>query len=313
MIQAVIFDLDGTLLNTLTDLVNSCNHALTELGFPTHTEEKFKEFIGHGRDFLLTSALGENYTQERLQQALALQDAYYKAHSQDFTLPYDGMVDLVKKLEANDILCAVVSNKPHDFCEILIPKFFGKAFNPIYGNIAGIPVKPDPYLIFKVLEEMGVAPENAVYVGDSDVDMITAKHSRVTGCGVSWGFRSKDDLIGNGADFLCINAKDLEDAIFVNQNEYIYELNGMKICAVRGQDEMIYAEVMGKSTDAYYEEFAGTNLYAIKKEEKLIGFLEMNPVKEEEISWMFLDEEMEKEHLIDTQEMVEDFWDHMVR
>lgn len=307
MIKAVVFDMDGTLLNTLTDIVNSGNHALEQLGLPTHSEEKFKEFIGHGREYLVKSSMEEHYTEELWKKGVILQGDYYREHGDDFTKPYEGIVEMLEKLVASGIKCAVVSNKPEEFCKTLAPLHFKDCLDPVYGNIPGVPAKPDPYMIFKALGDLGVSPAETVYVGDSGLDMLAAKHSRVTGCAVSWGFQTQDKLVSNGADFLCHSAKELEDAILVNQNEYIYEAEGLRLCAVRGQDELTFVESMGKNTEEYFEEFSGTSLYAIKDGETLVCFTEINPMDVDEITMIFVDEEPEDEAFEKMQVLVEGF------
>ncbi len=307
MIKAVVFDLDGTLLNSLTDIVNSGNHALEQLGLPTHSEEKFKNFIGHGREYLVKSSMEEHYTEELWKKGVILQGDYYREHGDDFTSPYDGILEMLEKFVAAGIKCAVVSNKPEEFCKTLAPLYFKDYLNPVYGNIPGVAVKPDPYMIFKVLDELGVSPAEAAYVGDSGLDMLAAKHSRVTGCGVSWGFQTKEKLVANGADFMCHTAKDLEDAILVYQNEYIYKTEALTLCAVRGQDELTFVEVMGKNTEEYFEEFSGTSLYAIKDGAELVCFTEINPTNVDEITLIFLDEEPDEDQIDKIQELIEGF------
>ncbi len=213
MRKAIIFDLDGTLLNTLTDLANGCNHALETLGLPTHPEESYKYFVGSGRDYLIRSALGEHLTQERFDQALALNDAYYSAHGQDVTAPYDGILPLLERLKEAGIACAVVSNKPHQFCQTLIPQYFGDLLFPAFGCVDGTPPKPAPHRVLEAMEVLGVSPQETVYVGDTSIDMKTAKNSGLTAIGVLWGFREAAELVESGADHLCETVDDLEALI----------------------------------------------------------------------------------------------------
>ncbi|WP_317855330.1 HAD family hydrolase [Chakrabartyella piscis] len=217
MVKAVIFDLDGTLLNTITDIANGCNFALEQLGLPIHPVEAYKYFVGNGRNALVRSALGDNFTEERYAQALVYNDTHYAAHGEDVTAPYDGILDLLQACRKAGILCAVVSNKPHQFCEVLVPKYFGDLLNPIYGCVDGTAPKPDPHLVFQVLETLDLQPEDVLYVGDSGVDMQTAKNSHVKACGVLWGFRKADELLANGADVLCETVADLEQLIFASK------------------------------------------------------------------------------------------------
>lgn len=214
MIKNIIFDLDGTLLNTLDDLANSCNHALASVGLPTHPAEAYKHFIGSGRDMLVRRAMGEHYTQELFTKVISINDAHYIAHGEDCTAPYDGILPLLDRLKERGIACAVVSNKPHQFCEILVPKYFGDTIALALGCIDGTPPKPNPALVFKALEVLGADPRETLYVGDSGVDMQTAKNSGLPACGVLWGFRDREELQKNGADYFCETIEELEHLIF---------------------------------------------------------------------------------------------------
>lgn len=209
MIKAIVFDLDGTLLNTLADLANSCNHALATLGLPIHPEEPYKFFVGDGKEMLIRRALGEHETPERVEEGAKIFSTHYAAHGEDCTQPYEGIVPLLEELKAKGIPCAVVSNKPHEFCQTLVPKYFGDLISPVFGHVAGTPAKPDPRNVFAALEAMGVTQQEALYIGDTGVDMLTAKNSGLTSVGVLWGFRPQAELEGGGAHYICETPEEL--------------------------------------------------------------------------------------------------------
>ena len=214
MYSCVIFDLDGTLLDTLADLAAAGNHALSTLGLPTHETDAYKTFIGNGIPNLIRRMLPEGSVDTLQNEAFQLFSAYYAAHSADRTKPYEGIPSLLKTLHARGIKTAVVSNKAHIFSVELIRRFFGETVGPVYGTGNDLPRKPDPTAVLRVMEELNVKPEETLYVGDSDVDMLTAQNAGLDSCGVLWGFRSKDVLTESGARFLAKDAGELERMIF---------------------------------------------------------------------------------------------------
>lgn len=213
MYTCVIFDLDGTLLNTLADLAAAGNHALDTLGLPLHEIEAYKTFIGNGIPNLIRRMLPEGSGDTLQSEALQLFSAYYAAHHSDRTKPYDGIPALLETLRARGVKTAVVSNKAHVFSVELIRRFFGETVGPVYGTGNDLPRKPDPTAVLRVMEELGVQPSETLYVGDSDVDMRTARNAGLDACGVLWGFRSKDVLAESGARFLAKDAHELERII----------------------------------------------------------------------------------------------------
>lgn len=212
--SCVIFDLDGTLLDTLADLAAAGNHALETLRLPTHGTEAYKGFIGNGIPNLIRRMLPEGSGDVLQSEALRLFSDYYAAHHSDKTKPYDGIPALLTTLHARGIKTAVVSNKAHVFSVSLIRRFFGETVDVVYGTGDGMPRKPDPTAVLRVLEELHAKPEETLYVGDSDVDMQTAKNAGLPSCGVLWGFRSEQVLTESGAHVLAKDAKELEEIIF---------------------------------------------------------------------------------------------------
>lgn len=214
MIKAVIFDLDGTLLDTIEDLANACNYALSTLEFKTHQVEEYKSFVGNGRHKLIERILPEgNKNGDVFSKALALFDQYYEEHMVDMTKPYDGILELLDTLIEKGIKLAVVSNKPHKFTTEVVKKYFGNKFEVVYGQREGYPVKPDPRTVFEVVKYLDVSLDQCIYVGDSDVDIITAKNSNIKSVGVAWGFRGKGELEKAGADYIVSSATELQNII----------------------------------------------------------------------------------------------------
>lgn len=213
MYTCVIFDLDGTLLNTLDDLAEAGNHALRMLGLPTHGTEAYKSFIGNGIPNLIRRMLPENSDEALQSETLRLFSEYYALHHSDRTRPYDGIPELLERLHGRGIKTAVVSNKAHGFSVELIRGFFGETVGPVYGSGNGMPRKPDPTAVLQVMKELNVKPEETLYVGDSDVDMRTAQNAHLASCGVLWGFRSEHVLQESGAHFLARDAGELEGFI----------------------------------------------------------------------------------------------------
>ncbi len=198
----VIFDLDGTLLNTLDDLAAAANHALAEQELPVHPVEQYKTFVGDGVYKLI-----ERMTPpaQRADTALAARlkegfDRYYAAHGEELTAPYPGVLDTLDALRERGVICAVLSNKPHEFSVPLCKRFFGDRLRFVHGQRQGYPRKPDRRLVTELLELADAQPEDCLYVGDSGVDMQTAKNAGVFAVGALWGFRTREELEQAGAD-----------------------------------------------------------------------------------------------------------------
>lgn len=213
MYKYVIFDLDGTLLNTLDDLGNAGNYALSEQGFPTHEIEKYRYFVGNGIPKLIERILPEEKRAGSFDKTYRLFCEYYNAHKRDFTRPYDGIPELLKKLSEAGIKTAVVTNKADEFAGVLISDIFGRLIEKTYGSIEGIPKKPDPCLVNKAISDFGAEKKDVLYVGDSSVDMETALNAGLDSCGVIWGFRDREELENSGAKYVVTNAEELLDII----------------------------------------------------------------------------------------------------
>ena len=196
MKKLVIFDLDGTLLDTIADLAESANHALKQLGYPTRDVEKIRTFVGNGVNKLLFRALpDEEKTEENMMRMRTHFVPYYDAHNADLSAPYPGIVALLEELQAKGLRMAVASNKYQEATVKLVKHYFPMIdFVEILGQREGINVKPDPTIVFDILKKAGVSKEETLYVGDSGVDMQTAINAGVDAIGVTWGFRPRTEL-----------------------------------------------------------------------------------------------------------------------
>lgn len=200
--DAIIFDLDGTLTDTLEDLKNSVNFAMRKFGFPERTIDEVRSFVGNGVRRLIYSSVPEDTPDEISESCLDVFKEYYKDHSLIRTKPYDGIVPMLERLKKEGIKTAVVTNKMHEAAVDIVNLFFDELIDVTIGQIDGVAQKPQPDGIYSALEKLGVSKENAVYVGDSEVDCITAKNAGIPCIGVTWGFRSREVLLENGADFI---------------------------------------------------------------------------------------------------------------
>ena len=217
MKKLVLFDLDGTLINSIDDLADSTNYALQQCGLPLHTVDEYKYFVGDSVDPLIRRALPEEEkeNQELFDRVKKIYLSYYAAHSKDKTRPYPGISDLLSRCNKAGVLVAVVSNKPDDITADVVRYYFPQIhFAATMGPKEGIPKKPDPAGVREVLRITGIALEDALYVGDTWVDMQTAQNSGVQSCGVLWGFRTRQELVENHADFIAANAAELAEIIF---------------------------------------------------------------------------------------------------
>lgn len=196
MKKLVIFDLDGTLLNTIADLAAATNQALEKLHFPLHSTQAYLRFVGNGINKLFERALPPAArTQENVLRVRALFVPYYNAHGADLTKPYEGIVSLLEALQNRGLKLAVASNKYQEATAQLVKHYFSTiAFSAVLGQREGLPTKPDPLFVQEILKQTGVAAADTLYVGDSDVDMQTARNAGVDACAVTWGFRTPAEL-----------------------------------------------------------------------------------------------------------------------
>lgn len=214
MYQTVIFDLDGTILNTIDDLANAGNHVCRENGWPEHTAAEFCRMVGHGiPDLVSRFSPPEGQAPEILADTLERFSAYYARHNMDVTAPYEGIAAMLERLNAAGVRMAVYSNKADGFSQVIIGRYFPNTFALVRGKLDGVPVKPDPAGIRGVLAELGADAESTLFVGDSAVDVWTAHNGGLMACGVTWGFRGREELESAGADILVDTAEQLERII----------------------------------------------------------------------------------------------------
>lgn len=213
MKKLVIFDLDGTLLNTIGDLSEAANHVLEAHALPTHTHAEFKTFVGRGMRNLIKAALPEDRrSDDFIDAALAEFLDYYLLHIDKYTVPYPGMPGLLSELQGRGYLLAVASNKVQAGAETLIAGFFPDInFVGVLGNRPGCPLKPDAAVVNLLMQEAGVDAASTTMVGDSATDVATARNAGVRSVAVSWGFRPREDLAG--ADVICDDAEGLLAAL----------------------------------------------------------------------------------------------------
>ncbi len=211
--KAAIFDMDGTILNTLQDLQNATNYALREHNFPERTYEEVRNFVGNGVQKLIERALPEGSSDETVQTVLTSFKTYYKVHSTDTTAPYEGIPEAIKKLREAGIKTAVVSNKPDFGVQDLVKDFFPNLFDAALGEKTGIAKKPAPDMVNSALDSLAVSKTDSVYIGDSDVDFMTAKNSGLSFIGCSWGFKGRSFLEKLGAGTIVDNAEQLVQEI----------------------------------------------------------------------------------------------------
>lgn len=208
--RAAVFDLDGTLVNTLEDLARSCNEALAGLGFPTHPQESYRRFVGNGLYKLVERALPPERRDAASCEALrAAFDRRYAENYLSASRPYPGIVELLEMLAGAGMQLCVVSNKPHPFTVRMVEKLFPGRFRAVIGNRPRMAVKPDPAGVLEALAVVDVLPKDAVYIGDSDVDVLTGHHAGMPVIGCLWGFRGEDELRAAGADRLVQTADEI--------------------------------------------------------------------------------------------------------
>lgn len=202
--QAVLFDLDGTLLDTLADIANSTNAALERLGFPLHPRDAYRYFLGEGMDWLVRRALPEeNQDAETVKKCHDAIIAEYETRWAENTRPYPGIPELLAELDRRGLAKAVLSNKPDAFTKKTVAKLLPDfKFKIVRGAAPDMPIKPDPAGALRIADELGIPPERFIYLGDTNTDMQTAVAAGMFPAGALWGFRSAEELLANGSQVL---------------------------------------------------------------------------------------------------------------
>ena len=209
MYSYVIFDLDGTLLNTIEDLADAGNHVCKLHGWPVYPVESYKRMVGNGIPNLVRRFAPPETDSATLGQAFQEFMAWYDLHKEDKTAPYPGMKQLALELKQAGISIAVLSNKADEMAGPVVEAYYPGVFPIVQGALPNLPTKPDPTLLHRLMNRMGAVPEQTLFVGDSNVDIQTAKNGHLASCGVLWGFRTRQELEEEGADYLAEGPQDL--------------------------------------------------------------------------------------------------------
>lgn len=215
MKKLVIFDLDGTLINSIKDLGVATNYALKINGYPEHSLDAYPMMVGNGVAKLIERALPEDRrNKETIERVRIDFKSYYDNHNTIYTKPYDGIVGLLNELDSKGVLLAVASNKYEQAVKEIVRQLFPSIpFASICGQVDGRPVKPDPSIVFSILSSTGKLKSETLYVGDSGVDMETARRAGVESVGVTWGFRSRKELIETGAVHLADHPSEILECL----------------------------------------------------------------------------------------------------
>ncbi len=209
-IKAIIFDLDGTLVNSLEDIADSANQAITQRGAPSHAVEAYRYFVGDGLAMLMKRAMPDGSSQSALQESIEAFRSIYNNRWSNKTRPYSGIVDMLERIQQSGVNMAVLSNKPDNFTQKCVNLFFPKInFNAVAGKKDDTPSKPDPLSTLKMLAILKVDPAQSVFVGDSSVDIETGIRAGMHTIGVDWGFRTKTELEEAGADLVIGSPQEL--------------------------------------------------------------------------------------------------------
>ena len=201
--------MDGTVLDTLGDLANACNHTLRAFALPERTRTEIAHFLGNGAAWLISHAVPDGTGEARTQEILRAYQPWYDAHCDIETAPYPGIVELMQALKAAGVRQAVISNKQDSAVQLLAARYFPGLLDYAVGESATVRRKPNPDAVLAALREMQVSPEEAVYVGDTEVDLQTAENARLDCAPVGWGFRTEEELLASGAGRVFHSAEEL--------------------------------------------------------------------------------------------------------
>lgn len=218
MYKFCVFDMDGTVLNTLDSIAYFGNLALTEAGLSPLPTERYKQLVGDGMKKLIlrmiTEGGGDVEDKGTLAKMMTVYNSEYEQNPLHLVKVFDGMSELLTRLKTDGVRLAILSNKPDNVTRDIAAEFFPSVFDIVQGQLEGVPTKPDPTALNSILERLGAERENTLYIGDSGVDMQTAKNAGLDSCGVLWGFRSREEIESNGAKTLAADVADLVKAIY---------------------------------------------------------------------------------------------------
>ena len=213
MTKAIIFDMDGTILDTIGDIRNSINHALELMGMPTHDADKVKMAVSSAARIFITRMVPKGTSDEDIEKTYRLFQDHYDKHNAILTKPYDGIIPLLKSLRDKGFKLAVVSNKYDYLVSALNTRMFQGLFDVSVGVSDAYPIKPAPDMVHHALDALGAVPERTLYIGDSDIDVKTAKNAHLKMVGVTWGFRPEQTLIDHGADLIARSVSELAETL----------------------------------------------------------------------------------------------------
>jgi len=202
MFTHVIFDLDGTILNTLDDLADAGNHVCALHGWQGHPVDEYKRMVGNGILRLVFRFAPEGTDETEIETARLEFMDYYDAHKADKTAPYVGVPEVIGLLKAAGVRVSVLTNKADELARPMVESYYPNVFEAVQGALPGKPTKPDPTLLLRLMDKLGAKPESTLFVGDSNVDIVTGKNAGLATCGVLWGFRSREELESEGADYI---------------------------------------------------------------------------------------------------------------
>lgn len=211
--KAVLYDMDGTVLDTLGDLVSAVNYTMEHFGMPRRSEKEIMGFLGNGAKNLITCAAPSGTASEKIDEMLAFYLPWYDSHCQILTAPYEGIIELMQELKALGVKQAVISNKQDSAVKPLAAHYFPGLLESALGESETVKKKPNPDAVLAALKELGVDKSEAIYVGDSEVDVQTAINADMDCAAVSYGFRSEEELIAAGAKLICHSVKELREYI----------------------------------------------------------------------------------------------------
>ncbi len=211
--KAVIFDMDGTLIDTLDDLADSTNFALRSMGFPKRTKAEIKSFVGNGVERLISLSVPRCASKEDKQKCIEIFKANYAENSKNKTKPYDGIIELLQQLKRKNIKTGVVSNKYHPALIKLCEYYFGELIDYAVGEREGVPKKPSPECVYECMEKLGCQKHQTLFIGDSDIDVLTAKNAGLCCVGVLWGFRDENLLRTEGAEHIVKSPSEIIDIL----------------------------------------------------------------------------------------------------
>lgn len=213
MIKNLIFDLDGTLLNTLADLRDSTNYALKKFGFPERTTDEVRNFVGNGLRMLIRRAVPQTTEEEAVNRVLTEMKTHYLEHYHDGTTPYDGILSFLRKMKKCGFRMAIVSNKADPMVQLLRTLYFDDLIPVAIGELDGVPRKPSKEMVDLAMQRLGCTAEHTVYIGDSEVDIETAKNAGLPCLSVGWGFRDETHLHSAGAETIYHSPAELQEAL----------------------------------------------------------------------------------------------------